>query len=121
MILYDVTTMMFFASAIFGGATYASAFVAYHPHTKTMQPFSNLHRNEVNQIPPPFTTTSSTATISIQKNSPTTQMSMAGARKKLSEMTEEEKIAEKEKGDLLLKAKGAAFVVAALAFYLSQQ
>ena len=42
-------------------------------------------------------------------------------RKKYSEMTQEEKKAESERNDLLLKLKGAAFVVGCLAYYLSQQ
>ena len=99
------------------GADSAYAFMAYHPHSTLLQSSSHLHQRGVNQLPSLNTDMKPS---SIRKTV-TTRMSMAGVRKKLSEMTEEEKIAEKEKGELLLKAKGAAFLVAALAFYLSQQ
>lgn len=101
------------------GMDNASAFI-HHPQINHIQSFSHLYQKVVHQLPSPIIDIKPSTAVNL--NAVTTRLNMAGARKKLSEMTEEEKIAEKEQGELLLKAKGAAFVVAVLvAFYLSQQ
>ena len=76
------------------GVENAYAFMAYHPHSTLSQSSSHLHQRGVNELPS-LSTDIIPSTTGIRKTT-TTRMKMAGARKKLSEMTEEEKIAEKE-------------------------
>eukprot|EP00555_Chaetoceros_dichaeta_P011312 CAMPEP_0198256148 /NCGR_PEP_ID=MMETSP1447-20131203/6135_1 /TAXON_ID=420782 /ORGANISM="Chaetoceros dichaeta, Strain CCMP1751" /LENGTH=120 /DNA_ID=CAMNT_0043942721 /DNA_START=13 /DNA_END=375 /DNA_ORIENTATION=- len=117
MMKVSITVFLIVTTAIIGMDN-ASAFI-HHPLINNVQSFSHLYQEGVHQLPSAIIDIKpSTAVI---RKAVTTRLNMAGARKKLSEMTEEEKIAEKEQGDLLLKAKGAAFVVAVLAFYLTQQ
>ena len=72
--------------------------------------------------PTPFTTSRCAFEFSTTPAAATsTAMNMVPKGKPMSEWTEEEKAADRERGATLLKVKGAALVLAAVAYFVVQQ